>query len=248
MHALNPVNRLMTEAVLSVDVGAPVSEALRLFAEYPVHHLPVVREGTLVGMLSSADVMKLEGFLPKNGKASREYLDQRFRIDMLMRRPPISIQPQQSVEEAARLMVRHAIHALPVVNAQDKLLGIITTTDIMHAALSAAPHPAAQHADAARDASSIQLKPSPAAFENAVQAARAAAIAEQDPNGIAQALLYLHQRVASLEELQRLLRRYLTAGQDEALHAAMMKALERAAHIEERAKAEPRAALGLMAS
>jgi CBS domain-containing protein len=248
MHALDRVNRLMTEAVLSVDISAPVSEALRLFAEYPVHHLPVVREGTLVGMLSSADVMKLEGFLPKNGKASREYLDQRFRIDMLMRRPPISVQPEQSAEDAARLMVRHAIHALPVVNSQDKLLGIITTTDIMHAALSAAPRHGAKQADAARDPSSIQLKPSPSAFDSALQAARAAAIAEHDPNGIAQALLYLHQRVASLEELLRVTRRYLTAGQDEALHATMMKALERVEQIEERAKTQASVAFGLVAS
>ncbi len=102
MHAQDPVNRLMTEAVLPIDVSAPLSEALRLFAEYPVHHLPVVRGATLVGMLSSADVMKLEGFLPKNGKASRDYLDQRFRIDMLMRHPAISVLPHQSAEDAAR--------------------------------------------------------------------------------------------------------------------------------------------------
>ena len=107
-------------------------------AQYPVHHLPVVRGATLVGMLSSADVMKLESFLPKNGKASREYLDQRFRIDMLMRHPAISVLPHQSVEDAARLMVTHAIHALPVVNSQDQLLGIVTTTDMMQAALEAA--------------------------------------------------------------------------------------------------------------
>jgi CBS domain-containing membrane protein len=248
MHALDPVNRLMTEPVLSVDVSAPVSEALRLFAEYPVNHLPVVSDGILVGMLSSADVMKLEGFLPRNGKAGREYLDQRFRIDMLMRRPPVSVQPHQSAEDAARLMVTHAIHALPVVNTQDKLLGIVTTTDMMHAALNAAPRPGLEHSDSAPDLSSVQLKPSPGALEMAVQSAREAALAQQDPNGIAQALLYLHQRVAALEDLQRVVRRYLTAGQDEILHSKMVKAVERAERLENRAKGEPGAALGLAPS
>jgi len=248
MHALDPVNRLMTEPVLSVDVSAPVSEALRLFAEYPVHHLPVVSDGTLVGMLSTADVMKLEGFLPRNGKAGQEYLDQRFRIDMLMRRPPVSVQPHQSAEVVARLMVTHAIHALPVVNTQDKLLGIVTTTDMMHAALNAARREGGEHTDSAPDLSSIQLKPCPGAMENAMHAAREQALAQQDPNGIAQALLYLHQRVTSLEELRRVVRRYLTAGQDEILHAMMVKALERAERLEERARAEPGATLGLVAS
>jgi len=247
MHAQDPVNRLMTEAVLSVDVSAPLSEALRLFAEYPVHHLPVVRGATLVGMLSSADVMKLEGFLPKNGKASREYLDQRFRIDMLMRHPAISVLPHQSVEDAARLMVTHAIHALPVVNSQEQLLGIVTTTDMMQAALEAAPRHGGEHADAVHDITSIHLKPDPGAFEHALLAAHAAAGGAQDPNGIAQALLYLHQRVASLEQLQQLLRRYLATGQNETVHALMMKALERAEHMEEHARAEPKSPLGLAA-
>jgi CBS domain-containing membrane protein len=244
MRAQDPVNHLMTEPVLSVDVTAPVSEALRLFAEYPVHHLPVVRERTLVGMLSSADIMKLEGFLPKGGKVSRDYLDQRFRIEMLMRRPAISVQAHQPAEDAARLMVTHAVHALPVVNAQDQLLGIITTTDLMQAVLNASPRHG-EHADASLDPTALERKPDPAAFENALRAARAATLAAQDADGVAQTLLYLHQRVAALEDVLKLMRRYLTAGQDEALHTKLMKAIERAEDLDQRAKGEPGTTLGL---
>ena len=220
-----PVNRLMTEAVLSVDVSSPVSEALRLFAEYPVHHLPVVREQTLVGMLSSADVMKLDCFLPKNGASRHGYIDQRFSIETLMRHPAISVQPHQPAEDAARLMVTHAIHALPVVDIQDHLLGIITTTDMMQALLFGATR-LGEHVDTAQVLESIQAKPSADALEVSVEAAREAVLAECDPNGIARALLYLHQRVATLEEVQHLVRRYATARQDEI--ATLMQALERA--------------------
>ena len=166
-----PVNRLMTEAVLSVDVSSPVSEALRLFAEYPVHHLPVVREQTLVGMLSSADVMKLDCFLPKNGASRHGYIDQRFSIETLMRHPAISVQPHQPAEDAARLMVTHAIHALPVVDIQDHLLGIITTTDMMQALLFGATR-LGEHVDTAQALESIQAKPSADALEVSVEAAR----------------------------------------------------------------------------
>jgi CBS domain-containing protein len=215
----------MTEAVLSVDVSSPVSEALRLFAEYPVHHLPVVREQTLVGMLSSADVMKLDGFLPKKGVSIRGYIDERFSIETLMRHPAVSVQPCQSAEDAARLMVTHAIHALPVVDSHDHLLGIITTTDMMQALLYGAPL-RGEHVDAAQALKSMHAKPSADALEVSLEAAREAALSERDPHGIAQALLYFHQRVATLEEFQQLARRFATERQNEIV--ALVKALERA--------------------
>lgn len=218
----------MTEAVLLVDVRSPVSEALRLFAEYPVHHLPVVREQTLVGMLSSADVMKLDAFLPKNGVSIREYVDQRLSIETLMRHPVISVQPHQSVEDAARLMVTHAVHALPVVDIQDHLLGIITTTDMMQALLYGAPS-LGEHADTAQALKSIEGKPSADALEVSLEAAREATLAERDPDGIARALLYFYQRATTLEEVQQLVHRYATASQDEI--ATLVKALKRAEEL-----------------
>jgi len=177
-------------------------------------------------MLSSADVKKLEGFLPKSGKSSPEYLDQRFRIEMLMRQPAISVQSHQAIEDAARLLVTHAIHALPVVNAQNHLIGILTTTDLMQALLNMEPGPK-ESTDTPRDSASVEWQPTPAAIERALGAARGTVLAKQDADGVAQALLYLQKRVVDLEEAERLVRRYLTVGQNEA--ATLMKALETAA-------------------
>jgi len=134
MHANEPVNRYMTAQVLSIDVDAAPAEILRLFMGYPVHHLPVLRAGRVVGMLSSADVLKIESFLPRRGQ-SWDFLNQRLRVDQLMRQPAVTIGSDAPVEQAAIRMVEHGIHALPVTDAEDRLLGIITTTDIMHAAL-----------------------------------------------------------------------------------------------------------------
>ena len=75
MNITERVDRVMTEAVLSVDVEEPAGNVLRLFAGYPIHHLPVLSEQKVVGMLSSADMMKLNAFLPKTGMPPDEYLD-----------------------------------------------------------------------------------------------------------------------------------------------------------------------------
>jgi CBS domain-containing protein len=139
----------MTEPVLSIDEQAGASEMLRYFATYPIHHLPVVNGSKVVGMLSTADVLKLEHMLPRAGGSASQYLDERLKVGGLVRRAPVTIRASQSLEEAAVLMASRAIHALPVVDAQDNLVGIVTTTDIMCAKLRSNPDsssaPALEH-------------------------------------------------------------------------------------------------------
>lgn len=144
----------MTPAVISIDIDERAGEVLRRFATHPVHHMPVVEAGKVVGMLSSADLMKLDAFLPRRGQSAVGYLDQHLRISDLMRGPPITIGPDQSIETAAALMASHGVHALPVVELDGTLIGIITTTDIMNAALHGpdeAPPPAAARVAALED-------------------------------------------------------------------------------------------------
>lgn len=136
MHSTDPVNRHMTECVLTVDIDDPAGEVLRLFAAHPVHHLPVLENDKVVGMLSSADVMKLEMFLPKGSGSPIEYLNQRIKVRALLRQRVLTVEARQSVYVAAQLMAQHGVHALPVVTSQDRLVGIITTTDIIRAALA----------------------------------------------------------------------------------------------------------------
>lgn len=125
------VNRVMTASVVWIDFDATVKDVLNVFVECPIHHLPVVKEGAVVGMLSSADIMKLECFLPRSGPIRDRLLSGTFSVAKLMRTPVITIGENESVERAAELMATHAVHALPVVNQNDKLIGIVTTTDIM---------------------------------------------------------------------------------------------------------------------
>lgn len=133
MDASERVDHVMSAAV-SIDVEESAGAMLRLFAGYPIHHLPVVRGRRVVGMLSSADVMKLDAFRPRTGLPSNDYLTH-ISVADLMSTPAITIGPQQSLSDAAHLMASHGIHALPVTDAEQQLLGILTTTDIISAAL-----------------------------------------------------------------------------------------------------------------
>ena len=220
MYATQHVDRVMS-AAFSIDVEESAGAMLRLFAEYPIHHLPVVSGRRVVGMLRSADVMKLEALRPKTGTPSNEYLSQ-VGVAALMSKSVITIRPHELLIDAARLMASHGIHALPVVDSQEELLGIVTTTDIMTATLQ----PVAQTRvlpSTAAGARAIGL--SGPQFDQAIAAAKNAVAAGQDPQGIATALLYLQKRVVPLERLVQIADRYLRNGQEGSLQAEMRKAI-----------------------
>jgi len=188
MHANDPVNRIMTEPVLTIAPDESLEEALRLFTSYPVHHLPVVEEGRVVGMLSSADVAKLKFFLPPPGTARSALLKQRWHVRKIMRSPAVTVAEHDSAQRAAEIMAANGIHALPVVNSKACLVGIVTTTDMMQGCLDPWP---------------------------AESAAAVSAASSGDP------------RMSAALEVVNAARRYLNAGQDERLHTALHKALDR---------------------
>jgi len=85
-------------------------------------HLPVVRDGHVIGILSDRDVRSHTG------------TEARTRVETAMTKDPITISPLSTVEEAARLLLRRQISALPIVQ-EGRLAGIITTNDVLHAFL-----------------------------------------------------------------------------------------------------------------
>jgi hypothetical protein len=118
------------------------------------------------------------------------------------------------------------VHALAVVDGGDRLLGIVTTTDILQAALrSDAPARIAVAPVASSDDSSVPAM-RPEQLERALATASAAVSSAADPDLVHVALLFVHARMVRLERVRQLAARYLQAGQDIQLHAALKKALE----------------------
>ncbi len=139
MRPEEPVSRIMTETVVVIESDRPVSEVLDCFFQYPIHHLPVVRQGRIVGMLSSADVMKLEYFVPKATEDRAKFLDERITIEQLMHTPVLSLRPHASIGEAAERMTEAGVHAAPVVDDADRVTGIVTTSDVIRSLLHGPP-------------------------------------------------------------------------------------------------------------
>jgi acetoin utilization protein AcuB len=243
MRPEEPVARIMTEAVVVIEADRPVSEALDCFLQYSFHHLPVVRDGRLAGMLSSADLMKLEFFVPKNATDRARLLDERFRIEQIMRTPVTSRRPGTSLAEVAELVIDSGVHALPIVDDEDRVIGIVSTTDIIRSLLHGPPRryeqgtrtaQPAEHDDERRD-EIYRRRPAPAEYATALQAAETLHVEARDPRFLGKTLLYLDQRRGCLEKVLEQADRFLVAGQDERNHALLLKAILAAKRTEEHA-------------
>lgn len=249
MRPEEPVSRVMTETVVVIEVDRPVSEVLDCFFQYPIHHLPVVRDGKLVGMLSSADVMKLEFFVPKGAADRAAYLDERLTIGQLVRTPALTLQAGATVGEAAERMIDAGVHAAPVVDEDDRVLGIVTTTDVIRSLLHGPPRKGvvppprtvqAPPSDESKEEPHYHHRPSDDEYRTAMHTAEVLHVEARDPRHLGKALLYLDQRRHYLEKVLELADRFLLTGQDERVHALLLKAIHAAKRAEEHATGRAR--------
>ena len=84
--------------------------------------VPVVQNGTLVGILTDRDLRRHVG------------AEERTRVGAAMSETPLTVSPQTTVEDTVQLMLKHQISGLPVIE-NGKVVGIITTSNVLHAFL-----------------------------------------------------------------------------------------------------------------
>lgn len=125
------VRSVMQVDVKTVPVEAPLSSAARLLASHAFHHVPVLEGERLVGILSSHDLARvsLERWVA-DGPTRAAWLDQ-IRIRDAMTPLPEVLRPDDPIRLAAERLGDGAFHALPVVDEDHHLVGIVTSTDLV---------------------------------------------------------------------------------------------------------------------
>lgn len=120
---------VMSRNVISVHEKDSLATAASIMLESKTHHLVVLgASGKVLGILSDRDC-KLAMQSPFSDGDPIE-LAESIPVSRIMTPTPQCVSPHLSVGEAAQLMLRHHIHALPVVH-DDTLMGIVTSTDLL---------------------------------------------------------------------------------------------------------------------
>lgn len=125
------VRDVMQAKVVTVSPKTTLPEAVRVARQRGIRHLPVVEDGELVGIVSDRDLKRVMAS-PATSLEVHElnYLLDRLTMAEIMARAVVTVAPTLPVEEAARLMVKERISALPVTDG-GRLVGIVTETDVM---------------------------------------------------------------------------------------------------------------------
>lgn len=132
MSVEEPVTKLMTTPVHSITVDQHLSDARRIMTRARIHHVPVVDGRRLVGLISASDIMSLGyGEAPEPGGDLAKIMDLAHAVADVMQRDLVTIGDGQSVRKAAELLSTGSFHALPVVDENRELLGMITSTDLV---------------------------------------------------------------------------------------------------------------------
>ena len=134
MPLTKPVSAIMSINPVVANQFHNFSQVLRLFTEFPVHHLPIVDgRNNLLGIVSSNDLPKV--FLElcnRSNKVTMDFdaIDKAINIADIMTKTPVSVSSNETIGNALKLFVDKKIMALPVVD-NGELVGILSAKDVM---------------------------------------------------------------------------------------------------------------------
>ena len=116
------VNEIMNKEPITISPETRVGQALKLMQQHQIRHLPVIKDDFMVGWISARTLREVL-------LASMLEI---ITVGDVMVEAPISVTPDTSVEEAARLVHEHRIGGMPVLE-DEKLVGVLTVNDLLSA-------------------------------------------------------------------------------------------------------------------
>ena len=123
----------MTRKVVTLTEDQTLREAIAVMQRNRIRHLPVVTGGRIVGIVTDRDVKRATPSLLSG--VDQDQFDRVLsstRVSQVMTRNPYTITPSMSLKDAVKIVIDRKFGALPVVEG-DKLVGILTATDLLRA-------------------------------------------------------------------------------------------------------------------
>lgn len=122
---MKTVGELMTRELVTLKETQNLALADELLRLHRIRHLPVVREGKLVGLITHRDLLKAAALKSQDPAAQAHWAAD------IMNREVRTARPDTSLREAVEVMLDNKFGCLPVVGEHGQLLGILTEADLV---------------------------------------------------------------------------------------------------------------------
>lgn len=131
------VKNWMTQPVITIDKLDTIGHANQLMSKNQIRMLPVLFEGSLVGIITDRDLKKASvsantGIEPPK----MAYLNTRVKVGAIMSKEVITVNPDTTVDEVAKILLQKKISGVPVLDEKGELVGIITQIDVFKLMIS----------------------------------------------------------------------------------------------------------------
>jgi acetoin utilization protein AcuB len=125
------VKSWMSTPVITVNVNDSMQDAVKLLKRHHIKILPIVEHSDLVGIITDRDLKKASA----SDATSLDiheilYLIAKVKVKDIMTKNPITVPPYFTVEETSRVLLKNKISGVPVVDDDNRLVGIITQDDL----------------------------------------------------------------------------------------------------------------------
>ena len=211
------INRIMTTDPITVGPEDSVAYAKSILDSKDIHHLPVTEDGVLVGIFTSSDLLKLDIFKDRAATLAA------IRVGQVMESEPITLDVFADLIDVAAKLSDGSFHALPVVEADNVLVGIVTSTDLINHVLMQVPRGDGSLRETEPVESGARM--TDAQITTVLHSAKDAVAGGSDdplPNAVVQ----LTEQNRLLREATKAAELYMRSGHGEREHSVLIKALD----------------------
>ena len=132
MKRQQPITKVMTTTIASVDLGQPLTEVYHALNAAAFEHVPVLDGDRPVGIISSTDILRLVyDIAGADDQMLTTMLDLQFNLEDVMSTNLVTLGDSATIQDAAEVLAKGGIHSVLVLGPAGSLVGIVTTTDLV---------------------------------------------------------------------------------------------------------------------
>lgn len=133
MRTTTTIDYIMTRKPAIVTPNENLDAVRHIFEKFGFHHIPVVEDGKLTGIVSYTDYLNILTEMCSGNTPPKMYKTGlgNMTVQDIMTKEVVCLKPSDTVEFAMSIFKSHAFHAMPVTEGDQRLVGILSIHDLM---------------------------------------------------------------------------------------------------------------------